>query len=118
MRAGDGFEGFDAGELALERAVMVETGAVDDLDGTVNPEPIAGEPDLTVGARGDGTDQFVLGNDGQTQDLRLSGWAAGTHAWLRASINAQWRGCPALLTAQAPPAEPVLCSEAPRAGCR
>ena len=50
MGTRDGFESSDAGELALEGAVVVEAGAVDDFDDAINAEPIASEPDLAVTA--------------------------------------------------------------------
>src|SRR4051794_405966 len=89
MGPGDGFESFDAREFALEGPVMVEAGAMHDLHRAENAEVIAGEPDLAVSAGGDGAKQFVLGDYDWAQDLGLSGWAAGTHAWLPARVDTE-----------------------------
>lgn len=68
MGAGNRLEPFDSIELARERAVVCETAAVDDFDGAVLAENIAGKPDLPIAARTNPPDQFVIGNPSKKND--------------------------------------------------
>jgi len=52
----------------FEGPVVIEAGAMDELDRAVNAEAVAGEPDLAISAGGNGAKQFVLRDDGQTRE--------------------------------------------------
>jgi hypothetical protein len=71
IRTGDWLETFDAVELALKWPVMVERGAMNDLQRHVRASHVARQPNFAISPAPDETQQLVIGN-GQlhTRDLR------------------------------------------------
>jgi len=51
----------NAAEFALERPVMSEVLAIDDFDGAIRAQGIAGQPDFTIAATANFADQRVVG---------------------------------------------------------
>ena len=91
VAAGYRLEALHAGELALERAVVVEGAPINDLHRAVNAKGVPGQPDLAVAALADAADERVIG-DG-------NGWnvaRAGTGGWRggapRGLDGRQWIG--------------------------
>ena len=62
VAAGNRLEPLDAGELALEGPVVIESAAADDLHRAPSAEDVAGEPDFAVAALADAADERVIGN--------------------------------------------------------
>jgi hypothetical protein len=71
-------EALDAGELALERAAVVEGASVDYFHGAVNAKDVAREPDHAIAAFADATDKRVIGDeDGRDIDCGRTGGGRG-----------------------------------------
>src|SRR5207247_8922537 len=64
MRARDGHELLDAPELALERIITLEVLAFDNLDRMKSSDDVASQPDFSVSAFADATNELMIGNDG------------------------------------------------------
>src|SRR5213076_866235 len=64
VQTGNRFEVLDSGELAFERAIVLEVGSGDDLHRPMAAQRIARQPDFAVAAPADAADQFVIGNGG------------------------------------------------------
>ena len=62
VRAGDRLEFPNPVILSLERMGLLEGVAVNDFDSPISAHDAARQPDLTVTATADRTDQFVVGN--------------------------------------------------------
>jgi hypothetical protein len=82
--AGDGLELLDAGELALERAVVLEVPAPDNFHRAISAEGITRQPHFAVAAPADAPQQFVIGNVG----LRLRGESKGLRARTVLAVSA------------------------------
>ena len=76
VRAGDRLEFPNPVILSLERMGLLEGVAVNDFDSPISAHDAARQPDLTVTATADRTDQFVVGNLRKTmQSVRAGCYA-------------------------------------------
>jgi hypothetical protein len=62
VRTGNRFVLLDAGELALERPLVLEAAPMHDLHRATNPKRIARQPHFAITAAADAPQQFVVGD--------------------------------------------------------
>src|ERR1041384_4417027 len=67
---GDRLEAFDALELALERAAVVEGRAMNDLQRDPRAGHVAREPDFSIRAAADRAQQLIVGDGQRTSNRR------------------------------------------------
>jgi hypothetical protein len=70
VRTGDRLELLNAFELALERVVVIEAGAMHHFDGAKRAEGAAGQPDFAVAPGADAVEEFMIGDNRDGKRLR------------------------------------------------
>src|SRR5439155_20993163 len=91
VSAGDRFEFLDAAEFTLVRSVMCESLPVDNFHSAIGAQSIPREPDFTVAAASDLTDEFVIGN--------ICEWDPACRSSLRKVLRLVWAHVSSLFSA-------------------